>query len=343
MAARTGNIAKTARGRWTAGWLGRQGSGRAGTKGGRAAIAAGAEPSPDGKAIGRYIDDLIAEGRPAFALLRSAGDLVAEEEAAPAWAALERKAALIPFGRLAVVCCSGAQELAEVPAFYLDRYAVTNREYARFVAAGCYDNLELWPREVWPSLMQFTDRSGGPGPCDWSDGTHPPGKADHPVVGVCWHEAVAYARFVGKRLPTAIEWQKAGGWPEQLGGGSGKRYPWGDLFDPGKANLQPSGRGDTVPVNAYPGGDTPNGIRQLTGNVWEWLDDRLDAIPCREGEVFRPWKPMRRTIGGAFDTYLLNEATCHFVTGQAELDRRHNLGFRCALSVDRLRDAPVTS
>jgi iron(II)-dependent oxidoreductase len=188
--------------------------------------------------------------------------------------------------------------------------------------------------------MHFTDRSGRPGPRDRSGGSCPPGKADHPVTGVCWHEAAAYARWVGKRLPTAAEWQKAGGWPEQLGGGSGRRYPWGDLFDPARANLQPSGRGDTAPVDAFPGGDTPNGIRQMTGNVWEWLDDPLDAIPCREGESFRPWKPMRRIIGGAFDTYLLGEATCHFVTGQAELDRRHNIGFRCAVSTDRLRAAP---
>jgi iron(II)-dependent oxidoreductase len=336
MAAKANNPANAARVRWTARWLGRTASARAGAQGDR---ASGAGPSPEGEAIGLYIDELVAEGRPAFALLHSAEDYVSEAEAAPAWAALERQAALVPCGRLAVVGSSGAQELAEVPSFYLDRRAVTNREFARFVAAGCYDSLELWPRDVWPSLMQFTDRSGCPGPRDWSGGAYPAGKADHPVVGVCWHEAEAYAHWVGKRLPTAVEWQKAGGWPEHLGGGSSKRYPWGDLFDPARANLQPSGRGDTVAVDDFPGGDTPNGIRQMTGNVWEWLDDRLDAIPCRDGEIFRPWKPMRRIIGGAFDTYLLAEATCHFVTGQSELDRRSNLGFRCALSVDRLRAA----
>jgi iron(II)-dependent oxidoreductase len=241
---------------------------------------------------------------------------------------------------VALVRGDGRQELAEVAAFYLDRHAVTNRGFARFVDAGCYDSLELWPREVWPGLMKFVDRTGRPGPADWSGGTFPPGKADHPVVGVCWHEAAAYARWVGKRLPTAAEWQKAGGWPEHLGG-EGTRFPWGDLFEPTRANLQASGLGRTAPVDAFPCGDTPNGIRQMTGNVWEWLDDPLDAIPCGEGEVFRPWKPMRRIIGGAYDTYVLGEATCHFVTGQAESDRRPNLGFRCALPADRLRDPPA--
>ncbi|MBX6313652.1 MAG: SUMF1/EgtB/PvdO family nonheme iron enzyme [Isosphaeraceae bacterium] len=322
-------------------WFGWQKSSRrADSYGKSGADPMGAGPTPEGEAIGRYIDELIAEGRHAFALLRSAADYVLEDEAAPAWKALERQAALVPFGQVVVVRSDGVEALVEVPAFYLDRHAVTNREFARFVAAGCYDSLELWPRQVWPSLMQFTDRSGQPGPAGWAGGTYPLGKADHPVVGVCWYEAAAYARWVGKRLPTAAEWQKAGGWPERLGGGSCTRYPWGDLFDPARANLQPSGLGDTVPVNALPGGDTPNGIHQMTGNVWEWLEDRLDAIPCREQEVFRPWKPMRRIIGGAFDTYLLSEATCHFITGQGELDRRHNIGFRCALSADRLRDAP---
>jgi iron(II)-dependent oxidoreductase len=340
MASSTKKPAGAARDRWTTRWLGWPANGRHASRGGAGAEPPGGGPTPEGEAIGRYIDELIDAGRHAFALLRSAEDYVAEAEAAPAWRALARQMALVPTGRVTVVRGDGGEELVEVPAFYLDRHAVTNRQFARFVEAGCYDSLELWPREVWPSLMQFTDRDGRPGPAGWSGGTCPAGKADHPVVGVCWYEAMAYARWVGKRLPGAAEWQKAGGWPEHLGGGSCTRYPWGDLFDPARANLWPSGRGDTAPVDAFPGGDTPNGIRQMTGNVWEWLEDRLDAIPCREHEVFRAWKPMRRIIGGAFDTYLIGEATCHFVTGQGELDRRRNVGFRCALSADRLRELP---
>jgi iron(II)-dependent oxidoreductase len=337
MATMTGNPRNADRRGWAARWLGLSAP-RHGPA--AASPAEGPGPAPEDEAIGRYIDELIADGRHAFALLRSAEAFVTEAGAAPAWAALERQAALIPAGRMGLVRGDGAQVLADVPAFYLDRHAVTNQEFARFVAAGCYDSLELWPRDIWPALMRFTDRTGHPGPADWSRASYPPGKADHPVVGICWHEAAAYARWVGKRLPTAAEWQKAGGWPEHLGGGTGTRYPWGDLFDPSRANLHPAGRGETAPVTAYPGGDTPNGIRQMTGNVWEWLDDPLEAIPCREREVFRAWKPMRRIAGGAFDTYLISEATCQFVTGQAELDRRPNIGFRCALSVDRLRDAP---
>jgi formylglycine-generating enzyme required for sulfatase activity len=83
-----------------------------------------------------------------------------------------------------------------------------------------------------------------------------------------------------------------------------------------------------------------NGIRQLAGNVWEWLADPLDTIPCGHGERFECWRPMRRIVGGAFDTYLSHEATCDFVTGQWELDRRANLGFRCAVSADVLSGEP---
>jgi len=299
-----------------------------------------AGPTPEGESIGRFIDQLIADGRHAFALLRTAEAHVTDHEAAPAWAILDRQMALIPSGFVAITRADGAEEAIEVPAFHLDRFAVTNRRYERFVSSGCYDSLELWPREVWPSLLQFTDRTGQPGPAGWSGGSYPKGKADHPVVGLCWHEAAAYARWVGKRLPTAPEWQKAGGWPEHLGGG-GTRYPWGDLFAPSRANLWPSRLADTAPVDAFPSGDTPNGIRQMTGNVWEWLADPLETIPCEPGEAFLPWKPMRRIVGGAFNTYLAGEATCHFVTGQGELDRRDNIGLRLALSADRLRDPPA--
>src|SRR5262249_44814420 len=157
-----------------------------------------------------------------------------------------------------------------VDAFYLDRCAVTNEQFARFVRAGGYDDLETWPREVWPSVMRFTDRTGRPGPRHWRDGTYPSGKGDHPVVGVCWYEAVAYATGAGTRPPAAAEWQKAAGWPERHSGGACRRYPWGELFGEGKANLWAAGVGQTVPVREFRAGSTPNGIHQLTGNVWEW-------------------------------------------------------------------------
>src|SRR5262249_10609954 len=295
-------------------------------------------PSPEG--IQGMTRRLIDEDRYVFILLKDAVDQISDRDARPAWDLLHQQMAMIPAGNVPVILCDGSYAHAGLGAFLLDRYAVSNRQYQRFVQAGGYDALEIWPPEIWPSVSRFSDRTGRPGPRDWEGSKFPPGTADHPVVGICWYEALTYARWVGKRLCTAAEWQKAGGWPEQLSGGECNRYPWGDLFDPERANLWPSGIGRTVPVNAFPNGATPNGICQMSGTVWEWLDDPLDTIPCQAGEPFVPWRPMRRIIGGAFNTYFPGEATCQFITGQGDLDRRDNIGFRCAVAVDQLRPLP---
>jgi iron(II)-dependent oxidoreductase len=283
---------------------------------------------------------LLGEDRYAFLLLKEAVDQIGDRDARLAWNLLHQQMALIPAGNVPVVLCDGSHASNELDAFFLDRYAVTNQHFQKFVQSGGYESLEIWPREVWPSVARFLDRTGQPGPRHWENGKFPSGKANHPVVGICSYEALAYAHWVGKRLPTAAEWQKAGGWPEQLSGGGCNRYPWGDLYDPERTNLWSVGSCQTVPVDGFPKGTTPNGIFQMTGNVWEWLDDPLNAIPCQEGETFVPWKPMRRIIGGAFNTYFPSEATCQFITGQGELDRRDNIGFRCAVSVDQLRPLP---
>jgi gamma-glutamyl hercynylcysteine S-oxide synthase len=285
---------------------------------------------------------LIADERYAFVLLNEAADSLLDADTKLAWKAIEAKMALVPGGMVPVVRADGSIESTALAGFYLDRFAVTNRQFRRFVQAGCYDSLEIWPREIWPGLLRFTDRTGLPGPANWEHGTFRADLADHPVVGVCWCEALAYARWVGKRLPTAPEWQKASGWPEHLSGGTCNRYPWGDLYAESRANLWASGLGRTAPVGAFSEGATLNGIYQMSGNVWEWLDDSLEAIACRPDETFWAHKPLRRIIGGAFDTYLPGEAINHFVTGQPELDRRSNIGFRCALSVSRLRSKPQT-
>lgn len=299
--------------------------------------SAGREPPDE---LASMTKRLINEDRYAFVLMKEAIDQIGDRDAAPAWDVLHRRMALIPGGRVPIVLCDGSNAQVEIGGFFLDRCAVRNREFQMFVQSGGYDSLEIWPQEVWPSVSRFRDRKGRPGPRDWEDGRFPSGLADHPVVGVCWYEALAYARWVGKRLPTAAEWQKAGGWPEQLSGRECNRYPWGDLFDPERANLWHTGVGRTLPVDALPGGATPNGVFQMTGNVWEWLDDPLETIPCPAGETFLPWKPMRRIIGGAFNTYFSGEATCQFITGQGEIERLDNIGFRCASSLERLRPLP---
>ena len=109
--------------------------------------------------------------------------------------------------------------MLRVEALYLDRYPVTNLEFQQFVNAGGYEKLEYWDEEALPALLDFVDQTGQPGPRYWIEGHYQGGEERRPVVGVSWYEASAYARWVGKRLPTDAEWTKAGAWPVEVGAG----------------------------------------------------------------------------------------------------------------------------
>jgi len=99
---------------------------------------------------------------------------------------------------------------AQVPAAWIDKYEVTNRQFKQFVDAGGYQKHDYWKQPFvkegkqlsWDRAMaEFHDATGRPGPSTWEAGSYPDGKADFPVAGVSWYEAAAYAEFVGKSLP----------------------------------------------------------------------------------------------------------------------------------------------
>ncbi|WP_146401199.1 formylglycine-generating enzyme family protein [Planctomycetes bacterium CA13] len=267
-----------------------------------------------------------------------------------AWKALEHDMALVPGGEIRRVCdvivatqsgfemVSTPDQVITVESHYVDRDCVTNADFARFVMADGYGNPEYWPEAVLPIVLQFVDSTGQAGPKFWSDGTPPPQKLDHPVVGVCWHEANAYANWAGKRLPLSDEWQRAGTWSKgHCGHGTELRYPWGNGFDPSKANVWASEIGDTVPVTSFSAASTPNGVRQLIGNVWEWVNTLF--CPDTDASVSNALnETMAEIRGGAFDTYFQTQASCQFRTGQPLLYRGHNVGFRCCVSNNALVD-----
>ncbi len=262
---------------------------------------------------------------------------------------LEKHMALVPDGEVMLGRVDetaedgklGAHELAgaqgrviAVERFFLDRYPVTNLEYFEFVAGGGYEQTSLWEASILPAVLGFVDQTGAPGPRFWRDGCFLPCEENHPVVGISWYEANAYARWLGKRLTSDAEWVKAGSWPVTPAPGTHeqRRYPWGDAMDRRRANLWGSEPGGIVAVDEFPGGVSIGGVHQLIGNVWEWTSG--DFRGANDGQrVFGFPTPMKSIRGGAFDTYFDNQATCQFQSGENALGRKHNISFRCAAGV----------
>lgn len=149
--------------------------------------------------------------------------------------------------------------------YWIDTYPLTNEKYRAFILADGYGNQAYWSEEGW----KWKTNHNIVAPDYWNDTIW--NKADYPVVGVSYFEAEAYAKWVGKRLPTEREWEKAAR-------GEGRReYPWGDQFDKEKCNSTVAGLKHTTPVTQYPNGVSLYGCYDMAGNVWEWCADRYDA------------------------------------------------------------------
>ncbi len=307
--------------------------------------------SVDPARVRKTIAQLIDEERYAL-LLRPqvAGDLPPDQFAA-ARQRLETAAALVPGGHveqgpriLAHDFDGTPPSLVHVPSFWIDRHPVTNRQFHRFVAGGGYAQASLWEPDAQPLVARFVDRTGQPGPAFWHDGRYAPGTEEQPVVGVSWYEALAYARWVGKRLPTDAQWLKVVGWPVALEPGqpgsphlAQHRYPWGDLFEAARANLRPGGCGQLVAVDEYSAGSSSHGVRQLLGNVWEWTCDEFEHLASEISASRMLSKAgqmavaLKITRGGAYDTDLDGQSAAELIHAECPLARAPNLGFRCAL------------
>ena len=148
--------------------------------------------------------------------------------------------------------------------YYMDIYPVTNDQYKEFMLANGYACQEYWSEEGWAWKQDKQVNSPG----YWTKNEW--NKADHPVVGVSFYEAEAYASWAGKRLPTEQEWEKA------ARGTDGREYPWGNVFDPTKCNSLESGIAATTSVKAYTKGISPSGCFDMAGNVDEWCTSWFD-------------------------------------------------------------------
>jgi iron(II)-dependent oxidoreductase len=174
-----------------------------------------------------------------------------------------------------------------VPAFRIARAPVTNAEYARFVEEGGYGRREFWGEEGWG----WREKEGWQSPLYWRRGPSDSSGGwlergmfaegvladDHPVTGVSWYEAEAYANFAGRRLPTEAEWEKAASW--DAGRAAKRRYAWGDEEPDARLCNFGARAWGTTPVGAFPEGASPYGCLDMTGNVWEWTSTPFEGFP----------------------------------------------------------------
>jgi formylglycine-generating enzyme required for sulfatase activity len=224
-------------------------------------------------------------------------------------------------------------------AFYIDPYEVTNAQFKAFIDAN-----PEWRKDNIPS-----EYHNGNYLRHWDGNDYPNGRADHPVVYVSWYAAMAYAKWVGKRLPTEAEWEKAA-----RGGVAHKRYVWGNSRDPGRANYGYYGK-RTRNVGSY----LPNGygLHDMGGNVWELCLDEYN-------KNFYRHSPKKNPVAGVSDIEVLMEDFTSVQTvrvsrggswntpGPAGVATRGDdtptntnswLGFRCAKSAPSQQDTEAAS
>ena len=280
-----------------------------------------------------------------------AGAPVLHASAPPAGRSLAAREVLVPGGPFTMGTSTEPWALdnerpahvVEVPAFVIDAAAVTNGEYAEFIAAGGYDDQRWWSDVGWAHRVsagltapEFWERDGSG---EWYRrrfGVVERVPADEPVVHVCFHEAEAYARWAGKRLPTEAEWEKAARYDPTTG--RSRRFPWGDEeptaehANLGQRHLQPAAAG------AFPLGASPLGVQQLVGDVWEWTSSGWHPYPGFEVFPYPEYSQVffggdyRVLRGGSFGT---DPAAIRstFRNWDHPIRRQIFSGFRCARDV----------
>ncbi len=173
--------------------------------------------------------------------------------------------------------------------FWLDRFEVTSESFLQFARAGGYQERRYWSEEGWRAHQERLN-------------PHPRLAAFNgprqPRVRLTWYEAQAYAAWRGGRLPTEAQWEWAARGPES------RRYPWGDKFVDGAANMNRLGLRCTLPVGSYPAGRSWCGAEDMAGNVWEWVADGYAATAYHHAPLLDPFTPpngpLRVMRGGAW-------------------------------------------
>jgi alpha-beta hydrolase superfamily lysophospholipase len=240
---------------------------------------------------------------------------------------LDQNRTLIPLGSglpgMVFALGAPAQDLTPetvLPDYWIDKYEVTNQQYKEFVSAGGYRDPKFWKHPFVKSghtlsfeqaMAEFKDATGRNGPAGWEFGSYTAGKDDFPVSGVSWYEAVAYAEFAGKTLPTVHHWKVAAG--------AGSPFAF-------MSKLSNFDRKGPAKVGTY-AGVSPAGAYDMAGNVREW---------CWNAAGDR-----RYILGGGWNG---SGDMCMNPENRPPFDRAEVNGFRCIRSTAPIPDrllAPV--
>jgi len=227
----------------------------------------------------------------------------------------------------------------QLPPYWIDTVPVSNADYLRFVEDGGYEQPRWWTEDGW----EWRNRSGKRTPAFWF---HEGGgwlrrrfgrveslPGDEPAQHVCWHEAAAYARWAGRRLPTEAEWEKAASWDPATA--SKRRFPWGSAApraehaNLGQVRYRPTARG------SFPAGASAYGALQLLGDVWEWTATEFTGYPGFRSFPYREYSEVffgggyRVLRGGSWAT---DPSACRTTFRNWDLPIRRQIfaGFRTA-------------
>lgn len=203
---------------------------------------------------------------------------------------------------------NGPAHAVDLPVFEIDRFEVTNDEFAHFTDQSGY--------------VTYAEENSSK---NWRDAAQ--GKGNHPVVYITWDDATAYCEWAGKRLSTEAEWEKA------ARGDDGRAYPWGNEFAAQNGNFYEGGIRGTTAVGSFGGGASPYGVQDMAGNVREWVADYFLAYPgaAPDADPFFGEENRVNRGGGWFDgedgeivtTYNRN-------AGPPGTSANDDIGFRCA-------------
>jgi formylglycine-generating enzyme required for sulfatase activity len=204
-------------------------------------------------------------------------------------------------------------------AYQVSRYPVTVEEYRRFMNDDGYQN------KAWWKGGGFGERNQ---PDEWDDQLL---HLNRPVASVTWYEAAAWCAWARVRLPTEAEWERA------ARGANGWKYPWGNQEpDPERANYDQTKLNRPIPVGLFPRGMTPEGIHDLAGNVWEWVEDWYDERYYAKSPSANPTGPTSgkgRVVRGGSWNFVSRFLRSSYRDRNQPVVRYVNIGFRCAREV----------